>query len=83
MEHLMENAFIPHLRHRLDLRAMIKARVIHTAGVGESQIDDMIGELELLNNPTVGLAAFSGQVDVRITAKAESAEEAEKLIQGI
>jgi nicotinamide-nucleotide amidase len=83
MEHLMENAFIPYLRRRLDLRAIIKARVIHTAGVGESQIDVMIGELELLNNPTVSLAAFSGQVDVRITAKSESAEEAEKLLQGI
>lgn len=79
----MKNAFITDLYRRLNLRAMIKARVIHTTGVGESQIDDMIGELELLNNPTVSLAALSGQVDVRITAKSESAEEAEKFLQGI
>lgn len=83
MEHLMETAIIPYLRQRLDLHGVIKARVIHTSGVGESQIDDVIGDLELLDNPTVGLAAHSGRVDVRITAKAESDEEAELMIQEI
>ena len=34
----------------------------------------------LLKNPTVGLAAHTGQTDVRITAKADSHEEADKLI---
>jgi hypothetical protein len=53
---------------------------IHTAGAGESQIDDLIGDLEQLSNPTVGLSAHSGQVDVRITAKADTEELADKLI---
>ena len=83
MEYLMEHTIIPYLRSRLDLRSVIKARVIHTAGVGESQIDDVIGDLELLDNPTVGLAAHSGQVDVRITAKAETTAKADALIKGI
>jgi len=83
MEHLMENSIIPYLRGRLDLQSVIKSRVIHTAGVGESQIDDVIGDLELRGNPTVGLAAHSGQVDVRITAKAKTAEEADELIRAI
>ena len=79
----MEHTIIPYLRSRLDLRSVIKARLIHTAGVGESQIDDVIGDLELLDNPTVGLAAHSGQVDVRITAKAETIDKADALIKGI
>ena len=83
MEHLMAHAVIPYLRHRFNLRSVIKARVLHTAGVGESQIDDLIGDLEALSNPTVGLAAHSGQVDVRITAKANSQAEADTLISPV
>ena len=83
MEHLMAHAVIPYLRRRFNLHSVIKARVLHTAGVGESQIDDLIGDLEALSNPTVGLAAHSGQVDVRITAKADSQAEADALISPV
>jgi len=71
------------LRNRYQLSGTIKARNIHTVGVGESQIDDLIGDLETLPNPTVGLAAHSGQVDVRITAKADSEVNADVMIQQI
>lgn len=83
MEYLMDQAVIPYLRRRFDLQGIIKARILHTAGVGESQIDDLIEDLERLSNPTVGLAAHSGQVDVRITAKATSEAEADRLIAGV
>jgi nicotinamide-nucleotide amidase len=83
MEYLLEHAVLPYLSQRFKLASVIKARVLHTAGVGESQIDDLIGDLETLSNPTVGLAAHSGQVDVRITAKASSEVEADELIRGI
>ncbi len=83
MEYLVQNAVIPYLRQRFHLSGVIKTRVIHTAGVGESQIDDLVGDLEAMSNPTVGLAAHSGQVDVRITAKAGSESEAKVLIQSV
>jgi nicotinamide-nucleotide amidase len=83
MEYLMQNAIVPYLRQHYALLGIIKARVLHTAGVGESQIDELIGDLETLSNPTVGLAAHSGQVDVRITAKASSETEADVMIQSI
>jgi hypothetical protein len=83
MEYLVENAITPYLRKRYKLTGVIKTRILHTAGVGESQIDDRIGDLEMLSNPTIGLAAHSGQVDVRITAKAASETEADRLIQGV
>lgn len=83
MEFLMEHAVLPYLRQRYGLHEVIKTRVLHTAGVGESQIDDLIGDLERLSNPTVGLAAHSGQVDVRIAAKAGSEEEADRMIHQV
>jgi competence/damage-inducible protein CinA-like protein len=83
MEFLMEQEVIPFLRQHFNLHGIIKTRILHTVGVGESQIDDLIGDLEELSNPTVGLAAHSGQVDVRITAKADSENAAEDLISPI
>lgn len=83
MEHLLVHEIVPYLRQRLNLNSVIKARLIHTSGVGESQIDDLIGDLELLDNPTVGLAAHSGRVDVRITAKAASEDEAQVMIEEV
>ncbi len=80
MRHLMEHAVLPYLRQRLGLKGVIKVRNLHTAGVGESQVDARIGDLERAANPTVGLSAHPGQTDVRITAKADSEEEAARLI---
>ncbi|NJD60910.1 MAG: competence/damage-inducible protein A [Anaerolineales bacterium] len=77
---LVERTVIPYLRQHYGLSQMIKTRVIHTVGIGESQIDDLIGDYERMQNPTVGLAAHSGQVDVRITVKADSEEAANLLI---
>ena len=83
MEYLLEKTILPYLRNRYKLQGIIKARIIHTAGMGESQIDDLIGDLETLSNPTIGLAAHSGQVDVRVTAKASSESQADSLIEGV
>jgi molybdopterin-biosynthesis enzyme MoeA-like protein len=78
MEYLVQHALLPYLKKRFNLTGVIKSRVLHTAGVGESQIDDLIGDLERLSNPTVGLAAHSGQVDARITVKADTLERADE-----
>ena len=83
MEHLMQSKIMPYLRERFNLRGIIKPRVLHTSGVGESHIDARIGDLERLTNPTVGMAAHAGQVDIRITAKADSEPEADALIQEV
>jgi len=80
MEYLAENQVFPYLRQRYNLKGLIKARVLHTSGMGEGAIDDKIGEFELLTNPTVGLAAHYGKVDIRITAKADTSEQADQLI---
>jgi competence/damage-inducible protein CinA-like protein len=80
---IMERSVLPLLRERLQIRAVIKSRILRTAGAGESWIDDRIQDLEKLTNPTVGLAAHPARVDIRITAKAESDGEAEEMIRGV
>jgi competence/damage-inducible protein CinA-like protein len=81
MEALLDQAVIPYLRRRFDLHETILTRVLRTAGVGESALDEKIGDLERLSNPTVGLSAHPGRVDIRLTAKAASAEAARALIR--
>jgi nicotinamide-nucleotide amidase len=83
LEYLIENAVLPMLKKEYRLEGLIKAAVVHVAGVGESQVDEWIGDLEVLSNPTVGLRAHPGQVDIRITAKAASSAEADALIHPI
>jgi competence/damage-inducible protein CinA-like protein len=80
MEHLMHREVLPYLQKHFNLSGVIKSRVLHTSGVGVSQIDEYIGDMEQFSNPTVGLAAHAGQVDVRITAKAATEIEADALI---
>ncbi len=80
MEYLLAHEVLPYLRHKFDLHAVIKARVLRTAGMGESRIDAALSDLLTASNPTVGLAAHPGQTDVRITAKADSEAEADRLI---
>jgi nicotinamide-nucleotide amidase len=80
LEYLMKRRVIPYLKERVGEASVIKAKVLRTCVIGESQIDTRIGDLMTQSNPTVGLAAHSGQVDIRITAKAASEAEADDLI---
>jgi nicotinamide-nucleotide amidase len=77
MTYLLDTAVLPYLRQKFNLTSVIKARVLRTAGIGESTIDDVITDLMKLINPTVGLAAHTGQTDIRITAKADDIATAE------
>lgn len=83
MEHILHESIIPYLQKRFDLNEIIKIRILHCAGLGEGMIDEKIAEFETLSNPTVGLAAHTGVVDIRIAAKAKSEAEADLMIADI
>ena len=83
METIFSETIISLLTEKYALSQVITPRVIHTSGIGESVIDDLIADLESNSNPTVGLSAHPGRVDIRITAKANSEVEAEELIRGV
>jgi nicotinamide-nucleotide amidase len=80
MEHVLHESVIPYLQKRFKLDAVLKVRILHCAGLGEGMIDEKIADLETLRNPTVGLAAHTGVVDVRIAAKAKTESEADAMI---
>jgi nicotinamide-nucleotide amidase len=78
---LFENEVEPYLRRKFRLSEIITYRVLKVVGLGESAVDDRMGHLIAnSSNPTVGVLAHPGQVDVRIAAKASSKDEAMKLI---
>lgn len=83
MEHILHESIIPYLQKRFNLNEIIKIRVLHCAGLGEGMIDEKIADLETLSNPTVGLAAHTGVVDIRIAAKAGDEAAADKMIADI
>ena len=83
MKQLMTDSVLPYLRARLGSQAVIRRRILRTFGIGESTIDDRLGELLQRSNPTVGLAAQTGQCDIRIAARAEDAATAEAMLDAI
>lgn len=80
MEQILHDSVIPYLQKRFELNEVIKVRILHCAGLGEGMIDEKIADLETLSNPTIGLAAHTGVVDIRIAAKAKSESEANEMI---
>lgn len=82
MKYLMNESVIPYLRKRYGITTqIIKARNFKTAGIGESMLDELLGaDLLQSSNPTIGLAAHSGVIDIRITAKADTTEQADVMI---
>jgi len=85
MKYLFTEKIALYLKQRFDLgETVIRARVLKAAGIGESMLDEALGkELLEMANPTIGLAAHAGQVDIRITAKSDDPAAAEAMIDGI
>lgn len=80
MKYLMQEWVVPHLLQRYKL-GVIVPYVLKTAGIGESMLDELIGKDILeASNPTVGLAAHHGVIDIRVTAKAATREDAQSMI---
>ncbi len=83
MEHILHESVVPYLQKRFNLNQIIKIKILHCAGLGEGLIDEKIADLETLSNPTVGLAAHTGVVDIRIAVKAKNEPEADEMIERI
>lgn len=83
MKEMMTASVLPYLRLRMGSEAVIRRRILRTFAIGESAIDARLGDLMRRSNPTVGLAAHTGQVDIRIAARAEDPQSAEQLLDAI
>ncbi|MDO9087846.1 MAG: molybdopterin-binding protein [Anaerolineaceae bacterium] len=83
LEFLLENNVHEILSDFFREKSVFQSLTIHTSGAGESVIDEIIADLETQSNPTVGIVAYPGQVDIRITAKAIDNTQADKMISEI
>ena len=80
MMEMMENTVLPELAARSGPSALV-SRTIRSTGIGESRVAELLRDLfTTLTNPTVAYLASLGEAKVRLTAKAATAEEAERII---
>ena len=69
------------LAEKFGVSSVVHSRVLHTYGIGESQLETKIDDLILAQkNPTLALLIRPTGVIIRITAKAKNEAAAEKLI---
>ncbi len=80
MRYLFEQAVLPYLREERGVTAVILVKTLHATGMGESAIGELIADLMLQENPTVGISAKQARYELRIGARADSRAEAEALI---
>ncbi len=59
---------------------LIFTRILRVSGLGESMVEERLDSLIHSNNPTVATYAKPDAVDVRVTAKAATREEAERQV---
>ena len=82
MVEMMEGTILPELAARGT--AVVRSKVLRCAGIGESALAERVDDLFTGSvNPTIAFLASSGEVKVRITAKAATAEEANALIEPV
>lgn len=75
---------IPWIERRFEPNATFVTRVLRTAGAGESDLDARIADLfKQQKNPSIAMLAQPGLVDVKLTAKARTRENASAMIDEI
>ncbi|MBD3327121.1 CinA family nicotinamide mononucleotide deamidase-related protein, partial [candidate division KSB3 bacterium] len=81
MKYLVEHTVLPYLKRKAGASHVIKYKLLKLCGIGESNVDHAIRDLiQASANPSIGLLAHLGQIDIRITAKAATPEIADELI---
>ena len=78
MMRMWEHEALPRLRPRTG--TVLFTRTLRVAGMGESTVEERLGELIHGENPTLATYAKRDAVDVRVTAKAATAAAAEALV---
>ena len=77
---MVDNHVVPYLQQRTGRVGTIRSLTLRVAGVGESAAEELIKDLMQDSNPTVAPYAKIGEVHLRVTARADTAEEADALI---
>lgn len=78
MKPMFEESVVPYLEKRTD--SLFVSKNVNIIGMGESKVETVIIDImRNSTNPTVAPYAADGEVRLRVTAKADSKEEGEKI----
>jgi nicotinamide-nucleotide amidase len=78
---MLVHSVMPFLRERFGTHEAIYTRVLHTIGIGESEVDRRLDEIfRDSENPKIAVLAHDFRVDVKIMSKSDSAEAAQASI---
>jgi nicotinamide-nucleotide amidase len=81
MKPMLVDQVLPFLRDRMAAHEAVYTRVLHTIGLGESEIDHRIADIfRASENPKIAVLAHDFRADVKIMAKARSTEAANAMI---
>lgn len=82
---LMENRVVPWLRKRFEIpEQTVFFRVLKVIGIGESTVDQLIGDLiRPGENPEIGLLASQGEIKIRVAALGSAREHAGLLVEPV
>lgn len=84
LQPMVENHIIPLLTDRLSgERQYLVTRILRFAGIGESALEEIVEDLIRSANPTVAPLAHTGEVHLRLAAKASGPDEAMALIEPV
>ena len=79
---LFKKQVFPYLKKRQP--EILRSQMVKICGVGESQVEDKLLDLiDKQTNPTIATYAKTGEVHLRVTARARSEEEAKKLVKPV
>lgn len=79
---MFENSIVPYMAEKT--KETIYSQTVKICGIGESQAETMIKDLmDKQTNPTIAPYAKTGEVHLRVTAKAENEKNARKLCKPI
>jgi nicotinamide-nucleotide amidase len=81
MKRMWQNEVIPRLRLRTG--ESLFTRILRVAGMGESSVEERLDDVLHSANPTVATYAKRDAVDVRITAKAATTDEARAMVEAV
>ena len=81
---IVERFVLPYLKKITPGAYTIKSRTLKLMGLAESQVNAKVKDLlKLSGDPTVGIYAHVGQVDLKITCKGKTKKETDKKIKKI
>ena len=78
---MVDDFVTPYLLEKTGNRGTIRSRILRVIGMGESSVEQIVKDLMHDDNPTLAPYAKIGEVHLRITARHDTAEQAEELVE--